>query len=111
MSDEYDVGYGKPPKHTQFKKGQSGNPRGRPKGSKNLKTDLEDELNEFIVIKESGVGKKVTKQKAAVKSLTAKAINGDTKALPFLLNMIVQLLPPQAADELDESLNSRMLLR
>ena len=42
--DEYDVGYKKPPKRTQFKPGQSGNPRGRPKGTKNLKTDLAEAL-------------------------------------------------------------------
>ncbi len=42
----YDVGYRKPPKHTRFKPGQSGNPRGRPKGTKNLKTDLIEELGE-----------------------------------------------------------------
>jgi hypothetical protein len=39
-SGDYQVGYGKPPKHTQFKPGKSGNPQGRPKGTKNLKTDL-----------------------------------------------------------------------
>ena len=44
MGDEQPVGYGNPPKESRFKKGQSGNQRGRPKGSKNLKTDLAEEL-------------------------------------------------------------------
>jgi len=44
MRDEQPVGYGNPPKESRFKKGQSGNRRGRPKGSKNLKTDLTEEL-------------------------------------------------------------------
>ena len=43
---DYAVGYGKPPKHTRFKKGRSGNPRGRPRGAKNLSTLLFGALNE-----------------------------------------------------------------
>ena len=54
MSDEYEVGHGKPPKHTQFKPGESGNPKGRPKGTKNLATDLSEELAEMIVVNEGG---------------------------------------------------------
>lgn len=52
MTDEYEVGYRKPPRHTRFRKGQSGNPKGRPKGAKNLKTELEEELQEKIVVRE-----------------------------------------------------------
>ena len=55
MSDsksDYEVGYKKPPKDTQFKPGQSGNPLGRPKGTKNLKTDLMEELGQKIVVRE-----------------------------------------------------------
>ena len=44
MADEYEVGYGKPPKDSQFKKGESGNKRGRPKGVKNLKTEVDAPL-------------------------------------------------------------------
>jgi hypothetical protein len=51
---DYEVGHGKPPRHTRFKKGQSGNPRGRPKGSKNLPTLLTEALNEPVVVAENG---------------------------------------------------------
>ena len=44
MSRDYDVGYKKPPKHGRFRKGRSGNAKGRPKGGKNLKTELMEEL-------------------------------------------------------------------
>ena len=59
MSDDdktdYKVGYKKPPLHTRFRKGQSGNPRGRPRGSKNLSTLLTDALNEPVVVTEDGL--------------------------------------------------------
>ena len=45
---DYEVGYGKPPRHSRFVKGQSGNPRGRPAGAKNFTTLLEEALNEPV---------------------------------------------------------------
>jgi len=65
----YEVGYGKPPHHTQFKKGQSGNPRGRPCGSKNLKTLVNEVLNELLTITENGRRRKITKREAIVREV------------------------------------------
>ena len=79
----YEVGYCRPPQHTRFKPGHSGNPKGRPKGTKNLKTDLMEELAERINVSEGGKPKKLSKQRALVKSLTAKAIKGDARASAF----------------------------
>lgn len=93
MSDEnYDVGYGRPPKHTQFKKGQSGNPKGRKKGARGLKTDLRSELNERIEITENGKTVKLTKQQLMVKQLAAKAIKGDVRAIGKLADLTIALL-------------------
>ena len=52
MADKYEVGYGKPPKDSQFKEGQSGNPKGRKKNSRNLKTDLTKILQKRISVRE-----------------------------------------------------------
>ena len=80
----YAVGYGKPPAHTRFKKGQSGNPAGRRKGSKNFSTVLLEALQETVVIQQDGKTKKISKQQAAVKQVVHKAASGDLRA--FSLN-------------------------
>jgi hypothetical protein len=48
----YEVGFGRPPRHTRFRAGQSGNPKGKAKGAVNLATDVQDELAERIRIRE-----------------------------------------------------------
>jgi hypothetical protein len=79
------AGYGKPPKHAQFKRGKSGNPSGRPKGSRNFRSDLRDELNAVIAVEDRGRAVEITKQRAIVKSFVAKAIDGDLRAIAALL--------------------------
>ena len=105
MAGDYEVGYGKPPKHSQFKKGESGNPNGRPKGTKNLKTDLEEELREQMVIREGDRVMRVSKQRAIVKSLIAKTVKGDTRAAATVLNMMMRLLDLDGADEAEQPLS------
>ncbi len=77
---EYDVGYKKPPKSTQFKKGQSGNPKGRPKLYKSFKEDLLEELQETIITKENGKEKIITKQKGVIKRIMNSALSGNVQA-------------------------------
>ena len=92
MADsDYKVGYKKPPKVTQFQSGQSGNPKGRPKGVKNLITDLQEELESKILITEANKSHEVTKQRAMIKTLFAKALKGETRAANVLINLILGL--------------------
>jgi Family of unknown function (DUF5681) len=95
----YKVGYAKPPKATQFKKGTSGNPRGRPKGSLNLASDLTAELGENITIREDGRPRKVSKQRALINSLMAKALQGDVRATASLLALYARVITEPAPDD------------
>jgi hypothetical protein len=70
---DYEVGYGKPPRDTRFPKGQSGNPRGRPSGAKNLKTLLSEALNEPVIVTENGGRRKVTKRQAIITQLVNRS--------------------------------------
>lgn len=90
---DYEVGWGKPPKSSQFGKGQSGNPKGRPKGAKNLKTDLEEELQQKIIVTERGRRKHVSKQRLMIKTLMAKGLAGDARSISVLLGLIARLSP------------------
>jgi hypothetical protein len=83
---DYSVGYGKPPKSTQFKKGQSGNPKGRPRGSLSLMTVIERELNSKVTVTEQGQQKKVRKKEVVAKQLVNKAASGDLKATNLVLS-------------------------
>ena len=101
---DYEVGYGKPPKHTRFKPGQSGNPAGRPKGSgrKSLRSDIEDELRERIWVREGDRSYRVSKGRAMVKALVARAMKGDPKAVA-LLNSMQRPDPRDLSTDLDEA--------
>ena len=99
----YKVGFGKPPKATQFKKGQSGNPKGKPKGHKNFKTDLMDELSELIAIQENGKQRKISKQRALIKASVAKGIKGDAKAANSVFGMILKVVADVIEDHAEET--------
>jgi Family of unknown function (DUF5681) len=96
-----ETGYGRPPVNTRFKKGQSGNPKGRPKGSRGLAAVLNRALNERVVINEGGRRKSVTKLEAAVKQVTNKAASGDPVAWRqlFTLVQIIEQRPQETSTE------------
>jgi Family of unknown function (DUF5681) len=85
---DHEVGYGKPPRHSQFVKGQSGNPRGRPAGAKNLKTLLSKALNELVIVTENGGQRKISKREAIVTQLVNRSAQADLKAIQILLAML-----------------------
>lgn len=84
----YSVGYKKPPSKSQFKKGHSGNPRGKLRGRKNLKTELIEELSTRIIVTENGKQFKLSKQSIIVKRMISDAAKGDAKARDQLIKLI-----------------------
>ena len=91
-NNSYTVGKGKPPKSGQFKKGKSGNPLGRPKATKNLKTDLAEELGEKITLREGAGSITLSKQRAMLKRLVVSALQGNVGASTTVLNMVMKLI-------------------
>jgi Family of unknown function (DUF5681) len=81
----YVVGKWRPPLSTQWKPGQSGNPKGRPKGAKNMMTYFRQELNRKISIKEGGIVRKVTSREAIAKTTVNLALKGDPKFIPVMM--------------------------
>jgi len=84
----YPIGYRRPPASGQFKKGSSGNPKGRPKGSRNFVTLLQSELGQKIVVSENGRKKSITRLEALVKRLVSGALQGDPKQLLNLVEIL-----------------------
>jgi hypothetical protein len=82
---DYEVGYGRPPKSNQFTKGQSGNPRGRPKSRLSASEALSRELDEKICVREGGKTLRVSKRYAAIKRLVADAMAGRKYAMDAVL--------------------------
>jgi Family of unknown function (DUF5681) len=81
------AGYGKPPKHTQFKPGESGNPKGRPKGGKNIKTEVLEKLNSTVTVQKNGRLKKISTRRALLEVLGNKALRMDQRAIEQLIRL------------------------
>ena len=106
----YKVGYRKPPKATRFRPGVSGNARGRPKGSLNLATDLSAELSETTTVKEGGRSRRVSKQRALIKTLMKNALKGEVKSAAAVLALYGRVItePPESEPVSEEE---RTILR
>jgi hypothetical protein len=104
VEGEYKVGRGRPPLHTRFKKGQSGNPRGPRPRPKDLPALLVAALNEPVVVTANGEPRQITKREAVVAQLVDKSTGADLRATKMLIDMLkdiekraVTATPPEAS--------------
>lgn len=103
-----DVGYGKPPRATRFKPGQSGNPRGRPKGIRSFRIELEEELGQLTSMQDGERQITVSKQRALAKTLVAIAMKGDTRAINMILSVSTD---GSAGEEGAEAPEDKLIMR
>lgn len=87
MAKRYEVGYGKPPKHTQFKPGESGNRKGRPKKSENLPATLQKVLGKRIPVREGDKVRRVPMFEAMLLAAVVKATKGDQRAFMAIMKL------------------------
>jgi hypothetical protein len=85
--ETYQVGYAKPPLHSRFQKGQSGNPAGRKKGVRSLNQEVSDALNEKVAVSENGRRRTITKLQAALTQAFNKAAQGDPKMTKLMFEL------------------------
>jgi hypothetical protein len=101
---ESKVGYKRPPVHSRFKPGQSGNPGGRPKGTQNFKTLLDRILKEQVSLQDGAQSRKISKAEAIMRRLVVGALKGDTRDLQALFRLAEQTgqfeEKPETADRL-----------
>jgi hypothetical protein len=86
----YQAGYGRPPLHSRFKPGQSGNPKGRPRQSRNMRTIVKQVLSEDMHIREGGRLRRMSAMEALVRTILARSFKGDVRALASLMVLLRQ---------------------
>jgi hypothetical protein len=107
MSDDQDGSHRDPPRSHRFKPGQSGNPRGRPRGTRNLRTDLTQLLKKHIPVREDGETRHISRQEAILLSLYGKGVRGDVRAIMSILTMLMKLEPATASKPDQDEVSQR----
>jgi hypothetical protein len=117
-NDGEKIGYGNPPRSTQFQKGRSGNPKGRPKGTKNLATVVAQTANGLVAVTENGKRRKISRMEAAIIQLMNKAAAGDPKATQTFLPLIqaierrsIQPAPTEAEERAEQQIIGNLIER
>ena len=101
----YAVGYRRPPKATQFAKGKSGNPRGRPKGSRTVAAVLQEILEQKIAVIENGKTRRLPAFEVMLRRLVNDAMRNDSRALKMVLALQDRYGDsPETSPRLDEVL-------
>lgn len=103
---DYDIGYSKPPAEHRFVTGQSGNPKGRPKGSRGMKTVLREKLRKKQAIKVNGKEQIGSRLENMFETLTLRAGAGDLKAQAKLIELCLLLFGPENEGEGPKKLSS-----
>ena len=103
---DYVTGFGKPPKSGQFAKGKSGNPAGRPKGARSMRTLLQEILDQPVTISIKGVPRQVPAKQAVLTRLMSQALTGKTQDAALFVSLIKTTLPEQFAEEADDALST-----
>lgn len=99
QSQDYEVGYGRPPAHTRFKPGRSGNPRGRPKGARGLNTLARELLTARVPVRTASGEKKMHRIEAVLHKTFELALKGNPRALSQVLSLYASAVPETAVAE------------
>jgi hypothetical protein len=104
-SRQYEVGKGRPPRTTRWKRGQSGNPSGRPKGSRNVSAVLLDVIRQKITVTENGKTRRIPALEVMLRRLANDAMRNDPRALKLVLSLVDRYADaPEAATRIEDIL-------
>jgi len=106
----YSIGYGQPPRHTRFRPGRSGNPNGKPKQRRNVRTVVEDILGQRITVREGNRTRALTKLEGIILTMVNAVLKGDAKALTSWITLLRSLgMISEAEQNLAGNWNLRVL--